>query len=54
MLREKYGIKQEEKVVHVHRFRDGKMSILIYKAGDSAVSDILPGLEIPLQPVFAE
>jgi Uma2 family endonuclease len=44
----------EEKVIHVHRFRDGKMSTRIYGAGDSAASDLLPGLEIPLPPVFAE
>jgi Uma2 family endonuclease len=44
----------EEKVIHVHRFRKGKMSTLIYGINDSAVSDILPGLEIPLQTVFAE
>ncbi|MDR0586674.1 MAG: Uma2 family endonuclease [Treponema sp.] len=53
-VREYWVVAPEEKVIHVHRFRDGKTSILIYGAGDSAVSDILPGLEIPLEPVFTE
>jgi Uma2 family endonuclease len=44
----------EEKVVHIHRFREGKVSTRIYRAGDSAASDLLPGLEIPLLPIFAE
>ncbi|MDR2094839.1 MAG: Uma2 family endonuclease [Treponema sp.] len=44
----------EEKVVHVHRFRGDRVSTHIYGVGESVVSDILPGLEIPLQPVFAE
>jgi Uma2 family endonuclease len=44
----------EEKVIHIHRFRDGKMSTRIYGGDDTAVSDILPGLEIPLGAVFAE
>jgi Uma2 family endonuclease len=53
-VQEYWVVAPEEKVVHVHRFRDGKMSTRIYGASDSAASDILPGLEIPLQPVFAE
>jgi Uma2 family endonuclease len=53
-VQEYWIVAPEQKVVHVHRFRDGKVSSRFYKAGDTVVSDILPGLEIPLQPVFAE
>jgi Uma2 family endonuclease len=53
-VQEYWVVAPEEKVIHVHRFRDGKMSTLIYGAADSAASDIVPGLEIPLEPVFAE
>jgi Uma2 family endonuclease len=53
-VQEYWVVAPEEKVIHVHRFRDGKMSIQIYSAGGSAASDILPGLEIPLDSVFAE
>jgi Uma2 family endonuclease len=44
----------EEKVIHVHRFRENGMSTLAYEAGDTVRSDILPGLEIPLEQIFAE
>jgi Uma2 family endonuclease len=44
----------EEKVIHVHHFQEGMLSLRVYKAGEAAVSDVLPGLEIPLDAVFAE
>jgi Uma2 family endonuclease len=53
-VQEYWIVAPEEKVVHVHRFRDNKVNARFYKAGDSVVSDLLTGLEIPLQPVFAE
>jgi Uma2 family endonuclease len=53
-VQEYWIVAPEEKVVHVHRFRDGKTSARFYKAGDSAASDLLAGLAIPLRPVFAE
>ncbi|MDR2258826.1 MAG: Uma2 family endonuclease [Treponema sp.] len=53
-VREYWVAAPEEKVIHVHRFQEGKPKLRIYKAGDAAVSDILPGLEIPLDAVFAE
>jgi Uma2 family endonuclease len=53
-VREYWLAAPEEKVIHVHRFEDGKTSTRIYGLDDAAVSDILPGLEIPLQAVFAE
>jgi hypothetical protein len=37
-----------------HRFPEGGMRTLAYGAGDAVLSDIFPGLEIPLEPVFAE
>jgi hypothetical protein len=43
----------EEKIVHVHRFREGGMATLAYGENDTALSDVLPGLGIPLKPVFA-
>jgi Uma2 family endonuclease len=53
-VQEYWIVAPEEKVIHVHRFREGTMSTLIYGINDSAASDILPGLEIPLKTVFAE
>jgi Uma2 family endonuclease len=53
-VREYWVASPEEKVIHVHCFREDKPAFRIYKAGDTALSDILPGLEIPLEPVFAE
>jgi Uma2 family endonuclease len=53
-VREYWIVAPEQKVVHVHRFLDGKVSSRFYKADDTAVSEMLPGLEIPLQPIFAE
>jgi Uma2 family endonuclease len=53
-VREYWVAGPEEKVVHVHCFWEGGMNTLIFGAGDTALSDILPGLEIPLKAVFAE
>jgi Uma2 family endonuclease len=53
-VREYWVVSPEEKVIHVHCFQEGKLAFRVYNAGDTALSDILPGLEIPLGPVFAE
>jgi Uma2 family endonuclease len=55
-VREYWVVSPDEKVIHVHRFQDGKpmLRLQVYKTGDSAVSDILPGLTIPLDAVFTE
>jgi hypothetical protein len=34
-------------------FPQGHIGFRVYKAGDTALPDMLPGLEIPLEPVFA-
>jgi Uma2 family endonuclease len=54
VVQEYWIVAPEQKVVHLHRFQDGKVRSRFYKAGDTVVSDLLLGLEIPLQPVFAE
>jgi Uma2 family endonuclease len=53
-VREYWVVSPEEKLIHVHCFQEGKPAFRVYRAGDAALSDILPGLEIPLEPVFAE
>jgi Uma2 family endonuclease len=53
-VREYWLAAPEERVIHIHRFEDGKTSTRIYGINDAAVSDVLPGFEIPLQAVFAE
>ncbi|MDR0623631.1 MAG: Uma2 family endonuclease [Treponema sp.] len=53
-VREYWVAAPEEKIIHVHRFQEDKPRLRVYKAGDTAASDILPGLEIPLDAVFAE
>ncbi|MDR1625993.1 MAG: Uma2 family endonuclease [Spirochaetia bacterium] len=53
-VREYWVAAPEEKVIHVHRFQDGKMSTRIYGPDEAAASDILPGLEVSLKQVFAE
>jgi Uma2 family endonuclease len=53
-VREYWLVAPEEKIVHVHRFREGGMDTLVYGENDTALSDILPGLEIPLKAVFTE
>jgi Uma2 family endonuclease len=53
-VREYWVVAPEEKVIHVHCFHKAKPGFRVYKAGDTALSDILPGLESPLDVVFAE
>jgi Uma2 family endonuclease len=53
-VREYWVVAPEEKIIHVHRFREGGMDTLAYGENDAALSDILPGFEIPLKAVFVE
>jgi Uma2 family endonuclease len=53
-VKEYWVVAPEEKVIHVHRFRENGMSTLVYEAGDTVQSGILPGLGIPLKQIFAE
>ncbi|MDR3192610.1 MAG: Uma2 family endonuclease [Treponema sp.] len=53
-VREYWVVAPEEKIIHVHRFREGGMDTLAYGENDTALSDILPGLAISLKAVFAE
>jgi Uma2 family endonuclease len=53
-VKEYWVVGPEEKIVHVHRFREGGMDTLAYGENDSALSGILPGLEISLKAVFTE
>jgi Uma2 family endonuclease len=49
-IREYWVVAPEEKLIHVHRLRQGGMTV--YKAHDIARSEVLPDLEIPLEAVF--
>jgi Uma2 family endonuclease len=53
-VREYWVVAPEEKVVHVHRFQEGGMHTLAYEAADTALSDVLPGHDMPQKPVFAD
>jgi Uma2 family endonuclease len=53
-VREYWIVAPEEKILHVHRLQEGGMNMTVYGARDTARSDILSGLAIPLEPVFAE
>jgi Uma2 family endonuclease len=52
-VREYWVAAPEEKVIHVHQFREGAIRTLAYGADDTALSDVLPGLEIPLKLIFS-
>jgi Uma2 family endonuclease len=51
-VREYWVVAPEEKIVHVHRF-EGGIKTLAYSGAAAAVSGVLPGLEIPLERIFA-
>jgi Uma2 family endonuclease len=53
-VREYWVVSPENKNIHAYRFREGKTSVKIYEADDTILPEILPGLEIPLELVFAE
>jgi Uma2 family endonuclease len=53
-VREYWVVAPEEKIIHVHRFREGGMDTLAYGENDTVLSDMLPGFEIPLKAIFTE
>jgi Uma2 family endonuclease len=53
-VREYWIVAPEEKILHAHRLQEGGMNMTVYGARDTVRSDMLPGLAIPLEPVFAE
>jgi Uma2 family endonuclease len=53
-VREYWVVSPENENIHAYRFREGKTSVKIYEADDVILPEILPGLEIPLELVFAE
>ncbi|MDR1420980.1 MAG: Uma2 family endonuclease [Treponema sp.] len=54
-IREYWVVAPEEKIIHVHRFReDGGVKTAAYGIDGAAASDILQGFEIPLKTVFSE
>jgi Uma2 family endonuclease len=53
-VREYWVLDPEHKSLHAHRFEAGQIQTRSYNSGDTAPVDIIPGLEITLEPVFAE
>jgi Uma2 family endonuclease len=52
-VREYWVIDPDNKMLHTHRFEDGQILTRFYNKNDAAPVDILSGLEIALEPVFA-
>jgi Uma2 family endonuclease len=53
-VREYWIVNPEHKTVHTYRFEDKEVFTHLYARTDMAPVDIFPGLEIALEPVFAE
>jgi Uma2 family endonuclease len=53
-VREYWVIAPEHKTLHAYRFEAGQIAARSYSSDDTALVGILPGLEIPLKPVFTE
>jgi Uma2 family endonuclease len=53
-VREYWVVSPEEKSLLVHSFSNGQTSTRTYYSTDTVQVGIFPGLEIPLEPVFAE
>jgi Uma2 family endonuclease len=53
-VREYWVVSPEEKSLLVHRFDNDQISTRVYYSTDTVQVGIFPGLEIPLEPVFAE
>jgi Uma2 family endonuclease len=53
-VREYWVVSPEEKSLLVHSFDKGQISTRAYYSADTVQVGIFPGLEIPLEPVFAE
>jgi Uma2 family endonuclease len=53
-VREYWLLDGEEKALLAYRFEEEQVVTRSYSGGDTAPADIFPGLEIPLEAVFAE
>jgi Uma2 family endonuclease len=53
-VREYWVVFPEEKTIHAYNFQDEKVRNRVYEAAGTAKAEIFPGLEIALEPVFAE
>ncbi|MDR2482748.1 MAG: Uma2 family endonuclease [Treponema sp.] len=53
-VREYWVLDPESKTLLAHRFEQGQILTRFYQEKDTAPVDILPGLAIALEPVFAE
>jgi Uma2 family endonuclease len=53
-VREYWIVNPENKTVHSYRFEDKEIFTRCYAKDDTAPVEIFPGLEIALEPVFAE
>jgi Uma2 family endonuclease len=53
-VREYWVLDPEQKILRAYRFEDGRIFLSSYSSGDTAPAHICEGLEITLEPVFAE
>jgi Uma2 family endonuclease len=53
-VREYWVLDPESKTLHTHHFEEGRILSRFYGAEETAQVEILPGLVIALEPVFAE
>jgi hypothetical protein len=44
----------EQKILRVYQFENGEIFTRLYCSGDTALAYVFDGLEIALEPVFAE
>jgi len=52
-VREYWEFYPDNKSLHAHYFKDGQILSRIYGEKDTITTEILPGLEIALEPIFA-
>jgi Uma2 family endonuclease len=53
-VREYWIIDPEENNIYAYRLKDGQFVTQSYDIQDAAACTVLPGMEIPLETVFAE
>ena len=53
-VREFWVVNPKDRTLLAHRFEGAPMITRFYKSADTVSTELLPGLEIPLGPVFAE
>jgi Uma2 family endonuclease len=53
-VREYWEVNPETKILHTYRFAGDRVIARAYSPADTAPAEIFPGLEIALEPVFAE